>query len=99
MELFQLKFEQEEMDLKSLMIIISSLKQLVRQGRLLEDTTILKETMKPLKLYSEKKPSLKMWLQREQYTHPKIQIEIIKILGKEIVNSIVQTIRSVNPLI
>lgn len=99
-QLSNIKLQQQKLALESLMTIIGSLKYLVRQGLAIRGHKNLEgNLMELLKVRSEDKPSLKLWLQKEtNYTHPTIQNEIIQILGNEILSSVVQSIKSIDPL-
>lgn len=100
-QLSKIKAEEQKVALESLMVIISTLKYLVRQGLAIRGHTNFEGNfMELLKVRSEDKPSLRQWLQREQnYTHPALQNEIIQILGNEIVANITEKIKLTNPLI
>lgn len=82
------------------MTIISSVKNLVRQGLAVRGHKHDEgNLMELLKFRCEDKLSLTRWLEKDiTYTHPTIQNEIRQILGNEIVSSIVQSIKLSNPL-
>lgn len=103
-QLSTFKMQQQRTACECLMIIIRTLRYLVRQGLAIrghaEDDG---NFMVLLKERSEDIPALKAWLKHEQgkpiFTHPDIQNEIIQILGNEVLASVLENIKSSTPLV